>query len=227
MNSRTKKRLIIVTGVIILILALLLAVIGGGTSAKTISLKEATSGSFVDQRVQVTGTVVKDSYSTSGNVLSFQIYDPEDLGAGQLRISYDGAASSTFGNDVVAICTGKIDRTGMLVASEMITKCPSKYESGTDALEVERLLGYGDDVVGTTVRVQGSIVPNSQNPAGEGPRFIIADTADTTKILAVQFNGAVSEEALADNASIVVTGNMLESGDFSATDVALRDQSGH
>ncbi len=75
-------------------------------------------------------------------------------------MSYDGAASSTFGNGVTAICTGKIveGEGGLeLVCSELVTKCPSKYESATDALSVTNLLDYGDSIINTTVKLKGTV----------------------------------------------------------------------
>lgn len=71
----------------------------------------------------------------------------------QLEVRYDGAASSTFGNDVTAICTGKINDAGVLECSELVTKCPSKYENADSALTVEQLLGYGESVYGKVVKV--------------------------------------------------------------------------
>lgn len=60
--------------------------------------------------------------------MRFSIYDPEGDPNTQLEVEYKGAASSTFGNDVVAICTGRLDDAGTLQCAELITKCPSKYE---------------------------------------------------------------------------------------------------
>ena len=221
MNAQTKKRLIIVTGIIVIVLIVLLAVVGGGTSAKTVSVKDAVSGSYANQRVQVTGNVVKDSFSTTGSVLKFAIYDPENPGSGQLQVEYDGAAASTFGNDVTAICTGKIEN-GVLLASEMVTKCPRKYERGTEALEGARMVEYGDSVNGTTVRVQGTVVAGSQKPAGQSERFVIADLSDPNVKVSVMFDGAVSEETLADGSTVVITGDRDASGKFHATDVAIK-----
>jgi D-alanyl-D-alanine carboxypeptidase len=48
-----------------------------------------------------------------------------------------------FENDVTAICTGKKGKDGVLVCSELVTKCPSKYESDEDALSIADLLDYG------------------------------------------------------------------------------------
>ena len=221
MNARTKKRLIIVTGVILIAMALILAVVGGGTAAKTVSVAQAASGDYANQRVQVSGNVVENSYVTQDNILSFDIYDPDSASNATLHVSYDGGAAATFGNDVTAICTGKMAEDGTLVCSELVTKCPSKYESGMDALGVAQMLGYGDKVLNKTVKVSGVVKAGSQNPAGQGDRFVLADTEDATATVAVQCDMALSDETLADDAKVVLTGNMVEGGKFVATDVAL------
>ena len=223
MNARTKKRLVIVTGIILIVLIVLLAVVGEG--AREISLADAIRGAYGDQRVKVTGNVVKDSYSTTGNVLAFSIYNPDDADAGQLQVRYDGAPASTFGNNVTAICTGKAGEDGIFYAVELVTKCPSKYESGTEALEVGRLREYGSEIEGTTVRVKGTVVSGTQKAAGGGmPRFRLADGSDESITVDVMFDGAVSEETLADGTPVVVTGDMRSDGTFSATVVSLQEQ---
>lgn len=222
MNTKTKKRLVIVTGIIIMLLIVVLAVVGGASTAKTITVAQAASGEVSNQRVQVTGNVLQDSYTMDGNTLTFTIYDPNDTSSPTLKVIYDGAAATTFGNDVTAICTGKVLEDGILHASELVTKCPSKYESGTDALTVERLMSYGSEVIGKTVRVTGTVVAGSQNAAGMGDRFMLADADDPSITIPVVFDGAVSAEALADAAQIVLTGDVTDDGRFSATDVALQ-----
>ncbi len=220
MNSKTKRRLIVVTGIIIIVAALVLAFVGSNSSARTISIAEAATGNYVDQRVQVTGNVVDNSYTINGNTLTFSIYDPDDSSAGQMVVDYDGSASSTFGNGVTAISTGRMNADGHLVASELVTKCPSKYESGTEALEVSQLLGYGQEIEDKTVKVKGTVVAGSQNPAGSDVRFVLADSSDSSQSVPVHFDGALSDETAADDASVVLTGNMTN-GTFSATDVSL------
>ncbi len=221
MNTRMKRRLVVVTGLIVIVLAVVLAVVGGNSAAKTISIAEAMSGDFQNKRVQVTGNVVENSYVTEGDVLTFSIHDPEDASSPELRVSYDGGVSATFGNDVTAICTGKIAEDGVLYCSELVTKCPSKYESGADALQVARMLEYGDDVLNKTVRVTGTVKAGSQNAAGQGDRFVLVDAEDGATEVAVTYGDAISEETLADGAVVVLTGHMCDNGKFDATNVAL------
>ena len=219
MNAKMKKRMIAVSGVIVIVLILVLAFVGGNTAATTMSIAEAAENPQAGQKVQVSGNVVQDSFSTSNDVLTFKIYDPEGDPATQLEVRYDGAASSTFGNDVTAICTGKITDAGVLECSELVTKCPSKYENADSALTVEQLLGYGESVYGNVVKVAGSVGAGSLKAAGQGDRFILVD-AETGDSMPVVFEGALSD-GIADGSAVVLTGSLGADGKFAATDVAL------
>ncbi len=219
MNAKMKKRMIAVSGVIVIVLILVLAFVGGDTAATTMSIAEAAENPQAGQKVQVSGNVVQDSFSTSNDVLTFKIYDPEGDPATQLEVRYDGAASSTFGNDVTAICTGKINDAGVLECSELVTKCPSKYENADSALTVEQLLGYGESVYGNVVKVAGSVGAGSLKAAGQGDRFILVD-AETGDSMPVVFEGALSD-GIADGSAVVLTGSLGADGKFAATDVAL------
>lgn len=219
MNAKMKKRMIAVSGVIVIVLILVLAFVGGNTAATTMSIAEAAENPQAGQKVQVSGNVVQDSFSTSNDVLTFKIYDPEGDPATQLEVRYDGAASSTFGNDVTAICTGKINDAGVLECSELVTKCPSKYENADSALTVEQLLGYGESVCGNVVKVAGSVGAGSLKAAGQGDRFILVD-AETGDSMPVVFEGALSD-GIADGSAVVLTGSLGADGKFAATDVAL------
>lgn len=219
MNAKMKKRMIAVSGVIVIVLILVLAFVGGNTAATTMSIAEAAENPQAGQKVQVSGNVVQDSFSTSNDVLTFKIYDPEGDPATQLEVRYDGAASSTFGNDVTAICTGKINDAGVLECSELVTKCPSKYENAESALTVEQLLGYGESVYGNVVKVAGSVGAGSLKAAGQGDRFILVD-AETGDSMPVVFEGALSD-GIADGSAVVLTGSLGDDGKFAATDVAL------
>ena len=219
MNAKTKRRMVVVTGVIVIVLVVVLAVVGGSTSAKTVSVAEAATGQYADQRIQVSGNVVENSFSTEGNVLTFDIYDPDGNASEQLRVRYDGGVSATFGNDVTAICTGKMGADGVLLASELVTKCPSKYENATDALDVAQLVGYGKDIEGKPVKVTGTVKAGSLAAAGQGDRLVLA-SSDGSAELAVLYDGALSEEVV-EGSALVITGSLQADGKFAATDVAL------
>ena len=198
MNAKTKRRMVVVTGIIVIVLVVILAVVGGTSSAKTVSVAEAATGSYADQKIQVSGNVVENSFATEGNVLTFDIYDPNGDITQQLRVRFED---------------------GVLNASELVTKCPSKYENATNALTVSQLTGYGDEVVDKPVKVAGAVKDGTLKAAGEGDRFVLVDPENGEE-LAVEFNDAISEE-VKDGSSLVLTGSMNAQGKFSATEVAL------
>lgn len=220
MNTKMKRRLGVVTGVIVIVLILVLAVVGGNSAAKTVTVAEASELKG-DAKIQVSGNVVENSFAIDGDVLTFEIYDSEADPSGdtKLAVQYDGGVSATFGNEVTAICTGKKNADGVLMCSELVTKCPSKYENAEGSLTIERLLGYGDSIVDKPVKVSGSIKNGSLAGVNAAERFVIAD-AETGDELHVKYDGALSDE-VADGSAVVLTGSISSSGTFVATDVAL------
>ena len=220
MNSKMKRRLGVVTGVIVIIVIVVFAVVGGNSAAKTMTVAEALD--FADDaKVQVTGNVVDNSFAIDGDTLTFRIYDsqadPER--ARQLDVRYDGGVSATFGNDVTAICTGKKNSEGVLVCSELITKCPSKYENAEGSLTVDDLLGYGSSVIDKPVKVSGILKPGTLAGVDAAERFVLA-SADSSSELSVRYDGALSDDTDAGS-PIVLTGSLGADGAFTATAVAL------
>lgn len=220
MNTKTKRRMVVVTGVIIMVLIVVLALVGGQSSAKTVSIAEAATGNYADQKIQVSGNVVDNSFETKDNVLTFAIYDPDGNEAEQVNVRYVGGVSATFGNGVTAICTGRFDENGTLNATELVTKCPSKYENATEALGVTQLLGYGDEVINKPVKVTGFVQAGSLTGAQEdAARFVLVDP-DSGATLPIYFQDALSED-IGDETMVVVTGSLIEGAKLSATDVAI------
>ncbi|MDR3053394.1 MAG: cytochrome c maturation protein CcmE [Coriobacteriales bacterium] len=219
MNKRTRQRLIVVTGVIVIVLIAVLAYVGSGGASKAVTLAQAVSGEYANQRVQVSGTVVDDSYSNSNATLSFAIYDPEADNSQTLDVVFEGPVSATFGNGIVAICTGKLDENGVLRASELVTKCPSKYESAEGAVTAEYLQERGDQLVGQELKLAGYIKAGTLVGVGGPQRFVLYSQGGEVP---VAFDGALSDE-VRDEASVVVAGALDKNGVFQATDVALEE----
>jgi cytochrome c-type biogenesis protein CcmE len=215
--------------VVIVVLAILAVV--NGTASKSVTVAQAVSGAYSGTKVQVTGKVVDNSYSIDGNVLSFSIYDDgaeaaddaqgaQPGGRSQLKVIYDKGISATFGNQVEAICTGVINDDGVLVCTELVTKCPSKYENSTDSLSVSQLWSYGESIVDKPVRVSGVLQAGTLKPVGQEDRFVLAGQ-EGGQDLPVAYEGALFDE-VRDGTELVITGSLNSSGRFVATDVALR-----
>lgn len=209
----------IVSGIIIIAVILILAIVGSNTAARATSIAEVREGNLANQKVQVSGNVVTNSFSTVDNALVFSIYDAEANPNDTLVVIYEGGVSATFGNDVVAICTGIMGEDGILHASELVTKCPSKYESATNALSISALLGYGEEVVDKPVKIYGTVQDGSLKSAGQGDRFVLVDP-DSDEEIAVLFEDALSDE-ITDGSTLVLTGSITSTQKFAATDVAL------
>lgn len=222
MNTKTKRRMMAVTGVIVIVLVVVLAVVGGSSAARNVSVAEAASGLVHDAKVKVSGKVVPNSFSTDNNVLVFSIYDSEADPDAQtaLKVRYDGGVSSTFGNDVEAICTGKVGSDGVLQCTELVTKCPSKYENASEALSVEKLLSYGADVYDKPVKIVGTVAAGSIASATADQRFVVQDSDTPDVQLPVSFEGGLPDN-LSEGSSVVLTGALSSEGKFVATEVAL------
>lgn len=220
MNGKTKRRMIAVAGVIVIVVIVLLAVVGGNSSAKVIDVKDLVNGNYTDKKVQVSGLVVANSYTVDENgVLAFDIEDEADPSK-TAHVTYDKGVSATFGNGIKAICTGRVDARGTVVCSDLVTQCPSKYESSTGALTVSQLLGYGSTMFEKTTKVTGVIQAGTLGNATQAVRFVIQD-ADTNEEIGIAFEGALSDQ-VKDGAQVIVTGALLSDGSkFLATDVAL------
>ena len=169
----------------------------------------------------MTGNVVDNSFAIDGDTLTFRIYDPETdpERVRQLDVRFDGGVSATFGNDVTAICTGKKNPDGVLVCSELVTKCPSKYENAEGSLTVDDLLGYGDSVIDKPVKVSGVIKAGTLAGVDAAERFVLA-SADASAELPVRYDGALSDDT-AEGSQVVLTGSLGSDGAFTATAVAL------
>lgn len=222
MNKRARVRLIGVTAIILISVVAIVWGVGAGDGSYSRSVSDvAGNAEVVGERVRVTGTVVPGSWDKKSSPMRFDIRDEGVTDGPQISVVYYGGVPSTFGDEVTAIITGAMNDKGVLESEDMITKCPSKYESATGALTVADLLGQGDAVVGKSVRVTGYVANGSVRPPGGAVRFAISDE-DGDPRLDVFFDGAVPE-GMGDGTQVVLGGLLDESGVFDAVSVSLSD----
>jgi len=223
-NKRARNRLIGVTAIVLLAIIAIFASIGGrGGTAYYKSVKEAASDAALQgQRIKVGGAVVAGSWDKKSNPMRFTIRDEKDTaGSGPtVKVVYNGAVPSTFGDGVTAIVTGELSADGAIAADEMITKCPSKYESATGALPLADLVGRGEELTGKTVKATGYVKAGTIAPPGGGARFIVTAETAGGKEVAVVFEGALPS-GMTDGSQVVLTGALEADGNFVATNVAL------
>lgn len=221
MNKRARNRLIGVTAIILILAAVLLVTLlpSGGSYAQTVK-QIAEDSKLVGTRVKVTGTVVPDSWDKKTNPMVFKIRDEGASSGPEVQVVYNGSAPNTFGNDTVAILTGTVSKQGVVDANEMLTKCPSKYQTKSDAATVKQLLAAP---TGAPMRVTGFLKAGSLKDASAAQRFTLVSAADGSgDSVPVAFSGTMPA-GTKDGVELVVFGK-LGGGIFTATDVSLAAQ---
>lgn len=221
MNKRARNRLIIVTAIILVAAAAVLLWSGALTTAAYSSsvAKAASDASQVGTRVRVTGTVVPGSWDKTTNPMRFAIREEGTSSGPQLNVIYSGAAPSTFGNNTVAIVTGTLEKGALLKADDMITRCPSKYQSKSAApMALDQFLKATATLTGKTVGVLGFVKAGSLQDSGS-PRFVLVGVNGTQE-LPVAYVGKLPA-GVADKTPLIVTGMLATDGTFTATAVAV------
>lgn len=100
------------------------------SGAYFLSVDEAVARSVDASRpIRVKGTVVVGSYKNEPGtkIHTWKVTDKD--GAGQLDVYYDGPIPDVFKEGGEVVVEGPRDAKGVLVATEVTAKCPSKYES--------------------------------------------------------------------------------------------------
>lgn len=218
MNKRARNRLIGVTAIILILAAVVLVTVLPSGAAASSAVKDiATNSALVGQRVKVTGVVVAGSWDKKTNPMVFKIRAEGSTSGPEVQVIYDGSAPNTFGNDTVAILTGTVDKLGVVKANDMLTRCPSKYQTKSDAATIAALLASPPD---SPIRVTGFLKAGTLKDASAADRFTIAAAADGTGAsVPVAFAGSMPA-GTKDGVDLVVFGK-LENGVLVATEVAL------
>lgn len=224
MNKRARNRLVGITAIILLVIAAIFATVGmRGGAAYNMTVKQATADqASVGKRIKVGGVVVNGSWDKKTNPMTFKIRDEKDTGStGQLiTVVYSGAVPSTFGDGVTAIVTGDFKAGNTIEAGEMITKCPSKYESATGAYSISQLKAKATTMVAIPIKVAGKVKAGTIVPPGGAVRFIAVNAEGATDEINVAYEGALPD-GMVDGSSVVITGELNANGGFDATDVAM------
>lgn len=216
MNSQAKKRLVLVGLIVIVVAVVLFVVLGSGGTARALSVSDAASGSYDGKKVQISGTVVDGSYTTQGATALFEVADDANPDA-TLAVSYDGALPATFGNGVTAICTGTVSGSA-LACSELVTKCPSKYESAEGALTVDILMDNPNPYIGTEVKLAGYVTAGTLAGVDADVRFNLNSQGAGIDVV---YDGALPD-GCEEGTAVVVTGALApDAATFEATDVAV------
>ncbi|MFM2134397.1 MAG: hypothetical protein RL156_1678 [Bacteroidota bacterium] len=101
--------------------------------SSTIEYTTITKAEELKKRVTVKGTWKKSadmSYDSKNNLFRFVMTDDE---AREVPVEYQGSKPNNFELAESIVVKGKMEN-GIFVASDILTKCPSKYE-GTNSMK--------------------------------------------------------------------------------------------
>ncbi|MBE0416696.1 MAG: cytochrome c maturation protein CcmE [Coriobacteriia bacterium] len=222
MNKRARMRLIGVTAIILISVIAIVVGVGASDGSYSRNVSDVVGNDeLAGERVRVTGTVIPGSWDKKSSPMRFDIRDEGATEGPYISVVYNGPVPSTFGDEVTAIITGVIDADGVLESEDMITKCPSKYESATGALTVADLLAEGEGVIGKSVRMTGFVATGTIQPPGGAVRFVVSDEGGSPAV-DVFYDGALPE-GMVDGSQVVLGGFLDEQGVFDAVNVSLSD----
>ncbi|MDC3414546.1 cytochrome c maturation protein CcmE [Aquibacillus sp. 3ASR75-11] len=111
--------------------ALIYSSIGNAaTFYMTVDELKAEQGQIAGKPIKLSGKIVGDSieFDSDKILLTFELRGEENKEF-RVPIQYEGAKPDTLNDGWEAIVTGKLSPNGKLVATELLVKCPSKYEA--------------------------------------------------------------------------------------------------
>jgi cytochrome c-type biogenesis protein CcmE len=97
--------------------------------SKKIEYMDFPKASTTGSKAQIAGTWVKDKGCTYDPDLNQFTFTMKDEAGNMMPVVLDGAKPNNFEIAVTVVATGRVD-AGTFRASHVLTKCPSKYESG-------------------------------------------------------------------------------------------------
>ncbi len=107
------------------ILGLLIVSILGSTQYLTVS--ELYKKDLIGREVVVTGKVVNGTIIYRGGYIEFIIYDENSTNLESVKVVYTGSENIHVYDGAIVVAKGKFNGTA-IIATEVLTKCPSTYE---------------------------------------------------------------------------------------------------
>ncbi len=132
-KNRSTTRFFAAGGVLVLAVAFLIYNGMQGESASfymTVAELHTNTDAAAGKQIRVGGDVVPGTIVKAGvgEELRFEITD----GVSNVPVVYDGAAPDIFADHAEVIATGTLGPDGTFVATELLTKCPSRFETQDD-----------------------------------------------------------------------------------------------
>jgi cytochrome c-type biogenesis protein CcmE len=131
-RNRTNTRFFAAGGVLVIAIAFLIFNGMQGTSAFYMTVDELHKSTAVTdgKQIRVGGDVVEGTIQRGGigEEIRFEITD----GISTVSIVYNGPAPDIFSDHAEVIATGTMADDGTFHATELLTKCPSRFDTAED-----------------------------------------------------------------------------------------------
>ncbi|MDF0727706.1 cytochrome c maturation protein CcmE [Cytobacillus sp. S13-E01] len=125
-----KTKIIIALGIFVGVIGTLIYTSIGSAATLYLTVDELQDKKeeAVGERIKVSGNIVGESieFDPSTILLSFEL---EGKNGNRVSIQYDGVKPDTLNDGWEAIVEGELNSEGVFIASELLVKCPSKYEA--------------------------------------------------------------------------------------------------
>lgn len=92
----------------------------------TISQVLDNSKEYQGREIQIIGVIANESVQIVGSSLRFLLADDESA----IQVNYEGPIPQNFQEGIQAVAIGRLTSPSQFEAKSILTKCPSKYESG-------------------------------------------------------------------------------------------------
>ncbi|WP_170007191.1 cytochrome c maturation protein CcmE [Bacillus fonticola] len=128
-----KTKMIIALGVFIGVVGTLIYISIGNAATLYLTVDELDEKQeeAVGTRIKVSGKIVGESieFDSSTMLLTFELEGENGENGYRVPIQYDGVKPDTLNDGWEAIVEGELTADGVFIASELLVKCPSKYEA--------------------------------------------------------------------------------------------------
>lgn len=123
-----RKRLKFIVGAIIVLITLgflgYQGFVYSATYYYTVSEFAGQQDTLTDKDVRITGNVTAGTIERQGSTLKFTMSD----GLKELTVVYKGVVPDSFKAGIEAVVQGNLNSAGIFEATQLLAKCPSKYE---------------------------------------------------------------------------------------------------
>lgn len=128
---RARSKFIIGGAIIMLAVSYLIVSSIGGSTAYYLTVEEVRAEGPSERTVRVAGDVIGETIEWNAKelMLRFNIADA----SGSLAVIYNGPRPDMLQDDAEAVVEGRYIEGGSFEASNLLLKCPSKYEGAATA----------------------------------------------------------------------------------------------